>query len=171
MFEIRPAREQDALALARISESTFVETFAKDNRAEDMADYVSKTFGAEKQLAEIQDPKRFISLAWLNESAAGFYHLHDGIPHPSVQGSKPIELLRLYISSGWYGKGLGPLLMDKCIEESSAKGFKTLWLSVWEKNYRAQAFYKKYGFRTCGNQIFMLGEDAQSDLILTLSLE
>jgi ribosomal protein S18 acetylase RimI-like enzyme len=170
MFEIRSARESDALALAEISERTFVDTFAKDNRAEDIAEYVSKTFGYEKQLAEIRDPKRVISIAWEKSRPAGFFHLYVGTPDPVVQGPHPIELLRLYVSAEWHGKGLGPTLMNECISEAKAAGFKTLWLGVWEKNFRAQAFYQKFGFSNCGTHIFHLGKDAQTDFILSRSL-
>jgi diamine N-acetyltransferase len=170
MFEVRPAREMDASALAEISEKTFVETFAKDNRPEDMADYVSNTFGYEKQLAEIRDPKRRIALAWNRSSLAGFYHLYEGTVDTSVQGPRPVELMRLYVTSDWHGKGLGALLMDKCIEEAKKAGFKTLWLGVWERNFRAQAFYRKYGFMECGSHVFHLGRDPQMDLIMSREL-
>lgn len=167
MFELRPARESDALALAEISERTFVETFAKDNRPEDIAEYVSNTFGFEKQLAEIQDSNRSITIAWEGSHPAGFYHLLDGPPDPTIQGPRPIELLRLYVASAWHGKGLGPMLMNRCIEEARVAGFKTLWLGVWEKNFRAQAFYRKFDFVPCGTHIFQLGKDAQTDLVLS----
>jgi ribosomal protein S18 acetylase RimI-like enzyme len=170
MFEIRSARESDAFALAGISERTFVETFAKDNRPEDLAEYISETFGYEKQLAEIRDPRRLISIAWEGSRPAGFYHLYEGIPDPAVQGPRPVELLRLYVSSEWHGKGLGTLLMEKCLDEARAAGFRTLWLGVWERNFRAQAFYRKFDFIQCGSHVFQLGKDAQTDLILSRSL-
>lgn len=171
MFDVRTAQESDASALANISEKTFVETFAKDNRPEDMTAYISKTFGYEEQLAEIRDPKRMIALAWNGSRVGGFYHLFDGTADPSVFGSRPIELLRLYASSEWHGTGLGTLLMDKCIEEARVAGFETLWPGVWERNFRAQAFYRKYAFTECGTHVFHLGKDAQTDIIMSRSLQ
>jgi len=37
---------------------------------------------------------------------------------------------------------------------------------VWERNWRAQAFYRKFGFIEAGDHVFMLGTDAQRDIIL-----
>ena len=42
----------------------------------------------------------------------------------------------------------------------------TLWLGVWERNVRAQAFYRKQGFTVVGSQIFRLGSDPQRDLVM-----
>jgi ribosomal protein S18 acetylase RimI-like enzyme len=50
---------------------------------------------------------------------------------------------------------------------AAAKGFQTIWLGVWERNLRAQTFYKKYGFAVVGQHIFKLGNDEQIDLIMT----
>jgi ribosomal protein S18 acetylase RimI-like enzyme len=53
------------------------------------------------------------------------------------------------------------------IEEAArSRGAGTLWLGVWERNVRAQGFYRKAGFTVVGSQIFVLGSDAQRDLIM-----
>jgi ribosomal protein S18 acetylase RimI-like enzyme len=41
-----------------------------------------------------------------------------------------------------------------------------LWLGVWERNERAQAFYRKHGFRKAGTQIFVVGTDPQTDHVM-----
>ena len=40
-----------------------------------------------------------------------------------------------------------------------------VWLGVWERNARAQAFYGKYGFRPVGTHVFMFGDEPQTDEI------
>lgn len=170
MFEIKVAQKSDAATLADISEKTFVETFARNNDPKNIEDYVSKNFGTEKQLKEICDPNRMISIAWKGAQAVGFYHLYKGPADPSVKGVLPIELLRLYVFSEWHGQGLAHLLINKCIAEATATGYKTLWLGVWEKNLRARAFYKKIGFVERGNHIFQLGNEAQTDFVMEKSL-
>lgn len=170
MFDIRKASKNDAAALTEISRSTFLETFSKDNSKEDMDSYVSATFGMEKQLAEIQDSNRFVYIAWNENVAAGFFQLVNSVPDSSVSGPKPIEILRLYVDSRWHGKGLGPLLINKCFDVARKNGFQTAWLGVWEKNLRAKAFYSKFGFEVMGSHIFKLGSDEQIDLIMAKSL-
>jgi ribosomal protein S18 acetylase RimI-like enzyme len=46
-----------------------------------------------------------------------------------------------------------------------------IWLGVWEHNEHAISFYKKFGFEQFGDHIFMLGNDAQTDLLLKKNLE
>jgi ribosomal protein S18 acetylase RimI-like enzyme len=57
--------------------------------------------------------------------------------------------------------------MERCIQLARENSFQTLWLGVWEHNLRAQAFYKKYGFKMVGQHIFRLGTDDQVDSIMT----
>ena len=167
---MKRATEKDAEVLTRLGKSTFIETFAKDNRPEDIEQYVSETFRLERQLAEIRDPNRWIEIAWLEGQPAGFLHLLKGTPDPSVTGPKAIEILRLYVDSRWHGKGVGASLMDRAIQIAHDEGYETLWLGVWEKNFRAQAFYAKYGFKTVGSHLFRLGSDDQTDLIMERSV-
>jgi diamine N-acetyltransferase len=49
-------------------------------------------------------------------------------------------------------------------------GGRTAWLSVWEKNPRAQAFYTKAGFTRVGEADFWVGPDRQTDHILALPI-
>lgn len=166
MIEIRPALKTDASILTELGRKTFEETFSKDNRKEDMDSYLSETFSVEKQLQEILDPNRKIALAWFENQAAGFYHLLKAQPDPCVHGVRPIELLRLYVDSRFQGQRVGFALMESAVQIARAEGFQTLWLGVWERNYKAQAFYKKFGFGFVGQHVFRLGEDEQIDLVM-----
>jgi GNAT superfamily N-acetyltransferase len=171
MIAIRRATTSNAEILSELGKKTFIETFSKDNRPEDIEQYVAETFSAEKQAREIEDPTRWIAIAWSTDVAVGFFHLAKSQPDPSITGTNPIELLRLYVDSRWHGKGVAAALMDECIEIARKEGFQTLWLGVWEKNFRAQAFYKKFNFATVGSHIFKLGRDHQNDLIMARSIE
>lgn len=170
MIEIKKASESDAQILADLGRSTFIQTFAKDNSKEDIDLYIGQTFSAGIQLKEICNTSRWIHIAWSDNEPAGFLHLIKSKPDPSVLGDIPIEILRLYVESRWHGQGVGAALMDKSIELARAQGFKTMWLGVWEHNFRAQNFYKKYGYSVVGQHIFQLGSDAQTDLIMTKAI-
>ena len=83
-----------------------------------------------------------------------------------VGGAKPIELVRLYASREWIGRGVGAALMRACLEEARGAGYETIWLGVWERNARAQTFYEKWGFRAVGEHVFQLGSDPQRDILM-----
>lgn len=50
--------------------------------------------------------------------------------------------------------------------EIKARGSDVVWLGVWERNARAIAFYKKYGFVERGEHVFLLGHDRQRDIVM-----
>lgn len=169
-FEIRKANSADAEALSDLGRRTFFETFEKDNTPEDMEMYLTANYSPAKQLAEINDPKRSIKIVWANGKAVGFSHMVAGVPHEAVQKTKSIELSKLYVDSKFHGQGLGRALMQECLTDAKALKFDSMWLSVWEKNEKAFAFYKAFGFNRVGQQIFVVGTDRQTDYIVELPL-
>jgi len=60
--------------------------------------------------------------------------------------------------------------MDSVRDEARHRGALTLWLGVWERNDRAQAFYRKCGFTHAGDHIFLFGTDPQTDLVMITPL-
>jgi ribosomal protein S18 acetylase RimI-like enzyme len=61
-------------------------------------------------------------------------------------------------------------LMTAAIAAARGRGAVSLWLGVWERNPRAQAFYKKSGFRDVGTHTFYVGTDAQTDRVMEFIL-
>ena len=51
-----------------------------------------------------------------------------------------------------------------------ALGGQQMWLSVWERNPRAIAFYGKCGFRLVGTKDFWVGSDRQTDHVMVAEL-
>ena len=164
--KIRRGTVADAGLLAELGARTFSETFAAANTPENFAAYMAKSFNVAQQAAELQEPGSIFLIAEVDGKAAGYARLLDGEPEQCVKGAKPIELVRLYVSSDWLGRRLGGELMRACLDEARQTGHETIWLGVWEENPRAQAFYRKWEFRTVGEHIFRLGSDLQRDLVM-----
>lgn len=170
-FSIRRATAADAETLAELGARTFYDTFAADNRPEDMAAYLSAAFTAERLAEELADPRSVFLVAESAGAAVGYAKLHAGDAHEGVKGAKPIELARLYAAKEWLGRGVGPALMRACLAEGRRRGHGTIWLGVWERNLRARAFYRRFGFRDVGAQIFVVGFDEQTDAVMERPLE
>ena len=175
---IRPATPADAPRLSRLGAATFRETFEGENTPEDMARYLAEAFTPQRQAAEIADPAGTVLLAERPDVSGdeghadlvGYAHLVSGAVPAAVQGAAPLELKRLYVARAWHGVGIAQALMDAAIEKARARGAETLWLGVWERNPRAVAFYRKYGFTHVGEHTFVLGSDPQTDWVLARSL-
>jgi ribosomal protein S18 acetylase RimI-like enzyme len=163
---VRRATVEDARLLAELGAQTFAEAFAEENSPEDMAAYLADSFNAGGLTEELTDPLSVFFVADVEGRAAGYAKLHPGHLSDSVKGQRPIELVRLYVSKEWLGRGVGQALMQRCIEEARGLGFQTIWLGVWERNRRAQAFYRKWDFQEVGEHIFQLGSDAQRDIVM-----
>ena len=77
-----------------------------------------------------------------------------------------MELKRFYVDRPWQGRGLAGELMAAAERAAQARGAREMWLGVWERNQRAQAFYLKCGFRKVGKKIFVVGTDPQTDDVM-----
>lgn len=169
-LNLRRASIEDAKLLTELGARTFDETFAKDNSPEDMAAYMAVSFSVERLTEELTDPASVFFIGEVAGSAAGYAKIQSGEAVGSVEGERPIELVRLYVLQEWHGRGVGPALMQRCIDEARALGFQTIWLGVWEHNTRAQAFYRKWNFYEVGEHIFQLGSDPQRDILMQRAL-
>ena len=167
---IRRATPEDAGLLAEFGARTFSETFAADNNPEDMAAYLAASFNPARQTAELNDPASAFFIAEVGGRAAGYAQLQAGEPPEGVEGPKPVELVRLYVSREWLGRGAGEALMRACLDAARRAGHETIWLGVWERNGRAQAFYRKWDFRAVGEHVFQLGSDPQRDILMERAL-
>lgn len=166
MVTIRPAIPADAAFLAAIAERTFRDAFAAENSSSDIDLHCAQYFRPELQSREISDPRLVTLLAEAAGELIGFAQLRLEHAASCVQCEQPSELNRLYVASAWHGRGAAHDLMLAVFDEAARAGSDCIWLGVWEKNARAIAFYRKYGFRVVGDHTFMLGRDRQRDLIL-----
>ena len=169
-LNLRIATIDDANLLAELGSRTFSETFAVDNTPENMAEYLAIAFNSAQQSAELSEPNTLFKIAETDGVAVGYSMLRSGTPPKEITGGRTIELVRLYVSIESLGTGVGAALMKDCIDESLRRRFDTLWLGVWENNFRAQAFYRKWGFVEVGTHIFHLGDDPQRDFLLKRDL-
>lgn len=60
--------------------------------------------------------------------------------------SDTVELVKMYISSSFRGKGIGKLLMHQCIEYAKNLGYKRIYLETLPELSTAVSAYKKLGF-------------------------
>jgi diamine N-acetyltransferase len=163
---IRRATANDAGLLADLGARTFFDAFAAENSPDDMAAYLAAAFNAAQLTVEVADSAALFLLAEIAGGAVGYAKLSAGAPVAGIEGAKPIELVRLYVVQAWLGRGVGAALMRACLDAARQAGHDTLWLGVWERNGRAQAFYRTWAFRVIGTQVFHLGSDAQTDILM-----
>jgi diamine N-acetyltransferase len=170
-FRVDDATQNDAALLAELGARTFFESFAADNDPEDMRRHLESQFAPPIQLAEIANPALDTLLLRDAEGrAVAFAQLRSGKTTAGVPAEGSIELWRFYVDKSWHGRGIAHALMDAAKARGRRRGARTMWLGVWERNARAQAFYRKHGFGKVGSQVFVVGSDPQTDDVLLCTL-
>lgn len=173
---IRSANSGDAGLLADLGRQTFRETFATQNKPEDMDSYIKESFTIEQLHAQLTEPGVVYLLAEVQTNvvnftkAVGFAKVAP-VPLPDcITTLSPVRLAKLYVAADVIGSGVGAALMRASIEWAKNSGYKSLWLGVWEHNHRAKAFYERWGFKPVGTEKFRLGSDDQTDVLMQLGL-
>jgi len=164
----RDGTAADATAIDAIFQTTFCDTFAHLYRPEDLNAFLAK-FTPESWVAELTDRGFAFRVAQVAGKPVGYAKLGPlGLP---VEARSPaMELRQLYILKDWHGAGIARELMDWCLGEAGRRGAAELYLSVYTDNFRARRFYDRYGFELVGPYAFMVGEQADEDLIMRLKL-
>ena len=166
----RNARVEDAKALADFSRDSFVETFGHLYPTADLQAYIAAKYAADIQRKEIEDRTLHYRLAFEGEALVG-YCKSGPVTLPVEPDATPsLELHRLYVASPVKGAGVARALMEDALAWVRGHRAKALYLSVWENNHRAQAFYRRYGFEHVGEHGFMVGSVRDRDFIWRLAL-
>jgi diamine N-acetyltransferase len=165
-IKIRQCTLDDAHELAYLGTVTFNETFEAVNTPENMAIYLSETFNLSGIQNELREAGSFFFIAHTNGELLGFCKIRTAGAPAELAGFRPLEIERIYVLKAHIGKGVGKTLMEHCHLYALANGYDLIWLGVWEHNHPAIAFYKNWGFELFGQHIFMLGHDAQTDLLM-----
>lgn len=161
---------EDLPKLQSIGKQTFSETFSESNSAENMAKYLEEAYSNEKLSTELNDPNSLFYLASLDNKVIGYLKLNLGASQTELKDDKALEIERIYVTKEFHGKKVGQLLYNKAIEVAKEKKVDYVWLGVWEENHRAIQFYTKNGFVEFDKHVFVLGNDAQTDIMMKLEL-
>ena len=164
---LRSATIADANALSRFAARVFRETFDAVSSAADMEAYLRESYSPAIQAQEIADSQATLFLAEDHsapgDALIGFAHFTED------DASTSIELRRIYVDARWQGRGLAKRLWTRLSANAAGRGTKRLWLSVWHRNHRAIAFYKKTGFRISGEMTFHWGSDIEAGFLMEMA--
>jgi ribosomal protein S18 acetylase RimI-like enzyme len=160
----RDATAADLPAIDRVFRESFCDTFAHLYRSEDLAAFLAQ-FTPEGWADEFADPRYRFHVAEAGGEVVGYVKL--GPPALPVETDKrAFELRQIYLLPGSHGRGIGKILTEWAIAEARRLGGEELYLTVYIDNHRAKALYERYGFEAVGRYDFMVGEQADEDIIM-----
>jgi GNAT superfamily N-acetyltransferase len=155
------------MMLAELGARTFRDTYAAQNTPEDMARHLAANFAPALQAAELSDARIITLIAEVDGVPAGFSQVTAEPPPAELPAAGGRFLQRFYLEQAWIGRGIAQPLLAATRDRAREEGASYLWLTVWQENPRAVAFYRKCGFATAGETIFVLGGDRQVDWLMT----
>ncbi|WP_042461256.1 GNAT family N-acetyltransferase [Neobacillus dielmonensis] len=161
---------EDSRKLQEISCETFVETFKEQNSPENLKAYLERALNLKQLEKELSNPSSQFYFVYFNNEVAGYLKVNTHDAQTEELGEESLEVERIYIKSKFQNHGLGKMLLNKALEVAMEGSKKRIWLGVWEKNENAIAFYKKMGFVQMGAHSFYMGDEEQTDYIMTKTL-
>ena len=165
IIEVSTATVDESLDIASFSQKSFYDSFSEQNSKENM-DKFMVNFSVDVLSAEVTSGFHTFFVARKDGIIVGYAKLSNFNNKEEGVVENAIELARIYVDQEVLGHGIGGMLMKKGLEFAKEQCFDEIWLGVWEHNYIAQAFYKKWGFERFSEHIFMLGDDPQNDWLL-----
>ena len=156
--------------LREVAISSYQDAFASFNTPENMEAYYSGAYNLTTLNRELTEPSSKLFLACEDEKIVGFSRLRESNEVADLLGKNVVELQRLYVLTEAHGKSVGKLLMEASLNYAVGKGYDWIWLGVWERNFKAQNFYNKWGFEKFSEHVFWMGDDAQTDWLLKKKL-
>lgn len=165
----RDAAPADAAMLAGIAAATFIETFGGLYKLEDLNNFIAG-YTAAAYGAELADPAVMVRLAMIGDVAIGFCKI-SGLKLPAPDPAPDaMELRQLYIYKPWQGLGIADGLTNWAKDQARQRGASELWLSVFTQNPRARRFYARHGFAEVAPYHFMVGDQADEDILCRVHL-
>ena len=163
MIHYRDAAPEDGALLGGLTRATFIETFGSLYALADLELFLAASSDA-ACAADLADPDTAVRLALAGSTPVGFCKV-GSLKLPAETSARTAELRQLYIHKPWHGSGIAAVLTEWALAEARGRGAEELWLSVYTDNPRARRFYARYGFTEIGPYHFMVGNQADADIL------
>ncbi|MEH7123690.1 GNAT family N-acetyltransferase [Bacillus sp. JJ1532] len=169
-IKLKKCTHEDLQTLQEISIETFNDTFKDQNSPENMNAYLERAFNLKQLEKELSNMSSEFFFVYFHNEMAGYLKVNTNEAQSEEMGKESFEIERIYIKNKFQKHGLGKYLLNQAMEIAMDRKKKKIWLGVWEKNENAIAFYKKMGFVQTGAHSFYMGDEEQTDLIMTKTL-
>ena len=170
-IRVEKINNEDLPILQNISIETFTDTFAAQNTPDNLNAYLEKAYNSKQLKNELLNNSSEFFFIFYKEELAGYLKININDALTEKLGDETLEIERIYIRPSFKRNGLGKYLINKAFELAVKHKKKLVWLGVWEKNKNAIAFYNKMRFIHTSSHSFYMGDDKQTDFIMSKKIE
>lgn len=159
-IHLTPVENSEAAALVELARSTYYETFVSMGyyNHDIVTGYLDASFSYEKISRDLRSPDcHYFFVGTRASPRAGYCKLVNESDLPPLLGTSsppslrfPLYLERIYLKREAQGQGLGRATLLACERVATQLGAEWVWLTVWEYNTQAIAFYERTGFSRIG---------------------
>lgn len=166
----RDVTREDLPTVDRLFRTSFTEAYAYLYSAQNLDTFLAQ-FTPDAWASEFADPRFAFRIAEVDGVPVGFVKI--GPMHLLVEPGRaegPRELYQFYLLDVARGTGIADDLMRWAIGKARSLGGTELFLGVFIHNHRARRFYARHGFEYFGPSTFMVGDQADEDVIMSRPL-
>ena len=172
MIDYRTPTAADAVPLAELGRSSFVDAFGHLYSADDLNQFLREEKSASVMAEQLADPRLLFRVAEKDGHMVGFCKLGlDCKFDVDLGGRKAMELGNLYMRGSATGGGVGSAMMDWAITEAEARQYDMIVLSVWQGNHAGHRFYRRHGFEWLADTTFLVGSQVDEEYLFGLDLQ
>src|SRR4051812_4306859 len=166
----RVGRPADAATIAALSVQVFLDTYATAGVRPDLAREAFHEYSVEAFSRRLAEAGRLFILAEAGEALVGFVELLE-TSRPALDGNiEGAEIVRLYVQPQAQGRGIGTTLDAAAERAAACSGARWMWLTAWEANARALAFYARQGYADVGSAAYTFEGRAYTNRVLARSV-
>jgi ribosomal protein S18 acetylase RimI-like enzyme len=162
---ISQAQLADCPAIAALAAQTFTDTFGHRYDPADLQSHLDQCCSIDYYTQSLESGDTLLMLH-LGDRLIGYAKVgHVTLPvRNAARGAQ--EIYRVYLDKAYHGRGFGKQLMLHILSLPRIQTAAEVYLGVWEHNMRAQALYRLYHFDVVGPYQYMVGNHADTDIIM-----
>lgn len=142
-LRVRPAREDESVAIARVHDACWRDTYT--GMVPDAVIAGSRLAAREARWADLLRRPAALRCAHVVEDSGRIVGCAWGGPEESGDAVYRAELLGLYLLRDYRGRGLGRALLGAAVDSLRAHGYRNLLLWALAENRAACGFYRALG--------------------------
>ena len=174
-LRVATADAADIEEIADVAARTFPLACPPSSTPENIAKFIDANLSAQRFAEYLADPDRVVLTAADDGRIIGYAIFIRGVGADSgVQRAVTLrpaaELSKIYVLPDNHGTGVSDALLTAGLVHATQSELASVWLGVNQQNHRAQRFYAKHNFRTCGTRTFRVGDQIENDFVMVRRL-
>jgi diamine N-acetyltransferase len=170
-IQIRSGSKRDAITIAALATQVFLDTYATNGVRPDLAREAFHTCSEQAFSARLAESTRKFIVAERGHALVGFAEVlwsNVNSPASAISGA---ELVRLYVQPRAQRASIGCILIQEVERLVALDALHSLWLTVWERNANALAFYRRMGYAEVGATTYSFEGKTYGNLVYAKQLE